>query len=483
MTRIMLISPAGEVDRYRDGYRNKPIRYAPITLTLLASLAPDDCDVVIVDEKVDKLDTNFDCDLVGISTITGTAPRAYRIADLAREKGRTVVLGGIHPTLLPEEAAGHADAVAIGLAERSWPRLIQDFKRGKLEKFYCPDELQDIDGLPFPRRDLLKQPNCYVTYNTVQATRGCPHTCTFCVVPMCNKNEFFARPVDEVIAEISTHTSPDLLFVDLNPIYDRDYAIELFTALIPLKKRWAAQVTTEIGRDTEMLNLFQQSGCKALFIGMESISQHSIKEMHKQDLNITELYTQLVNRLHDHGIALMGGFIFGFDSDDKDVFERTVEFCHKVNMDCPRYGILVPFPGTGLYQELDKQGRILNYDWSYYDSAHVVFRPWKMSEDELQEGFHWARRQTFSLWSIFKRSLSAFNTLKLVIPANFAYRRITSQFSRGYNPTECFRGMKIRREDLAFFVEKDDFILSASKDKELLKSIESPQEEMKSQHS
>jgi radical SAM superfamily enzyme YgiQ (UPF0313 family) len=259
--------------------------------------------------------------------------------------------------------------------------------------------------------------------------------------------------------------------------------MKLFNALVPLKKKWAAQVTTEIGRDIEMLKLFEKSGCKALFIGMESISKHSINEMRKEDINVTELYTQLVSRLHDHGISLMGGFIFGFDSDDKDVFERTVEFCYKVNMDCPRYGILVPFPGTGLFEEMDKQGRILNYDWSYYDSAHVVFRPWKMSEDELQQGFHWARRQTFSLWSIFKRSVISFNTLQLVIPANFAYRRIAKQFSKGYNPSECFRGMKMREEDLEFLTEKDEYILNAFKNKEPLKSISSSQEERKSYHS
>jgi len=482
MMKIMLMSPAGEVDRYRDGYRNRAIRYAPVTLTLLASMVPDDCEVIMVDEKVEKLDTNFDCDLVGISAITGTALRAYQIADLAREKGRTVVLGGIHPTLLPEEAAEHADAVVIGLAEKSWPKLIEDFKKGKVDKFYYPEELHDISGIPFPRRDLLK-PNSYITYNTVQATRGCPHTCTFCVVPKCNNNDFFMRPVDEVIAEIATHSTKDLLFLDLNPIYNRDYALKLFEALIPLGKKWAGQVTTEIGRDMEMLKLFEKSGCKALFIGMESMSQSSIKEMRKENVNITEFYTQLVNRLHDHGIALMGGFIFGFDSDDKDVFETTVEFCHRVNMDCPRYGILVPFPGTRLFEELDQQGRIINYNWSYYNSAHVVFKPWKMSGDELQEGFHWARRQTFSLWSIFKRSMGSFNTLQSIIPVNFAYRRMTRQFSKGFNPNECFRGMKIRNEDLEFLAKEEDYILGASKDKKLLEPVGLVQEEMESYHS
>jgi radical SAM superfamily enzyme YgiQ (UPF0313 family) len=421
--KIQLLSPAGEIHRNGTGIFKTSLRYAPLTLTTLAALVPPElnADVTIQDEGVQPLDLDFDADLVGITAITGTALRAYAIADRLRARGHTVVLGGVHATLLPDEAALHADALVLGYAERSWPELLRDFARGALKRRYHTPTGRSLAGVPIARRDLLKKER-YSTVQSIEATRGCPHKCDFCVVPTAWANTYAHRPVEEVIAELATFEKRHALFIDLSPTEDVHYAKALYRAMIPLRIRWVGLSTTRIAEDAELLALAARSGCKGLLIGFESISQDTLNETHK-GFHAAPKYAEVVRRLHDHGIGIQGCFVFGFDNDDESVFERTAEFVDRTRIDLPRYAVATPFPGTGLFRRLKAQGRLLHERWDLYDVEHVVFQPQRMSPERLQEGLEWTWRQSYRWRSLLTRLGGApWSILPLWVSLNLGYR-------------------------------------------------------------
>jgi radical SAM superfamily enzyme YgiQ (UPF0313 family) len=421
--KIQLLSPAGEIHRNGTGIFKTSLRYAPLTLTTLAALVPPDlnAEVVIQDEGVQPLDLDFDADLVGITAITGTAPRAYRIADALRARGHTVVLGGVHATLLPDEAAPHADALVLGYAEKSWPQLLRDFAAGRLRPRYHRPTGRVLAGVPVARRDLLKRER-YSTVNSIEATRGCPHRCDFCVVPAAWANTYAHRPVEEVVAELRTFEGRVALFIDLSPVEDVHYAKALYRAMIPLRMRWVGLSTTRIAEDDELLALAARSGCKGLLIGFESVSQDTLDQTHK-GFHAAAGYREVVRKLHDRGIGVQGCFVFGFDNDDPSVFERTVEFVDRAKVDLPRYAVATPFPNTALYRRLEAEGRLLHKDWSLYDVEHVVFEPRRMSPERLQEGLEWAWRQSYGWVSCFTRLAGApWSILPLWVSLNLGYR-------------------------------------------------------------
>ncbi len=421
--KIQLLSPAGEIHRNKSGIFKTSLRYAPLTLTTLAALVPEElhADITIQDEGVQPLDLDFDADLIGITAITGTSLRAYRIADELRAKGHTVVLGGVHPTLLPEEAALHADALVLGYAEMTWPQLLRDFARSELKPRYFHPTGRSLAGVPIARRDLLKKER-YSTINSIEATRGCPHRCDFCVVPTAWSNTYAHRPVEEVIAELSTFEGRVALFIDLSPVEDVHYAKALYRAMIPLRMRWVGLATTLIAEDAELLRLAAQSGCKGLLIGFESISQDTLNQSHKH-FHAAKEYGEIIQKLHDHGIGIQGCFVFGFDNDDGSVFQRTVEFVDRTRIDLPRYAVATPFPNTGLYRRLEAEGRLLHKNWALYDVEHVVFQPRQMSPERLQEGLEWSWRQSYSWRSLFNRVRGApWSILPLWLSLNYGYR-------------------------------------------------------------
>jgi radical SAM superfamily enzyme YgiQ (UPF0313 family) len=421
--KIQLLSPAGEIHRNGTGIFKTSLRYAPLTLTTLAALVPAElnAEVKIQDEGVQPLELDFDADLVGITAITGTAPRAYAIADRLRARGHTVVLGGVHATLLPEEAAPHADALVLGYAEKSWPQLLRDFARGELRPRYFVPTGRSLAGVPVARRDLLKKER-YSTINSIEATRGCPHKCDFCVVPTAWANTYAHRPVEEVVAELATFQKRHALFIDLSPTEDVQYAKALYRAMVPLRMRWVGLSTTRIAEDAELLRLAAQSGCKGLLIGFESISQDTLNGTHK-GFHAAAEYGEVVKKLHDHGIGIQGCFVFGFDTDDESVFARTVEFVDRTRIDLPRYAVATPFPNTGLYRRLESEGRLLHKNWALYDVEHVVFRPKRMSPERLQEGLEWAWRQSYSWRSLWRRVRGAPpSILPLWLSLNVGYR-------------------------------------------------------------
>jgi radical SAM superfamily enzyme YgiQ (UPF0313 family) len=430
--QILLLSPRGPLYRHRTGIWKKSLRYAPLTLITLAALIPSeiDADVTLVDEGIEDIDPKAQADLIGISAITGSAPRAYELADHFRQRGLPVVLGGVHPTLMPDEATRHADAVVVGYAEDTWPQLLRDFVAGQMKARYDQAPNLSLANQPFPRRDLLPSGQ-YITPHTIEATRGCIHTCEFCVVPTAWGHPL-QRPVAEVVADIRQMWTRRVLFLDLNLIANTDYAKELFNALIPLKIGWGGLTTTMIAWDDELLDLAARSGCRGLLLGFESLSQDSLTETSKA-FNMRQDYHYVVRQLHERGISIMGCFAFGFDGDTRDTFAHTVEFVIKANIDLPRYAILTPFPNTPLFRRLKAEGRILTEDWSLYDGQHVVYQPRQMSPAELWQGTEWAWKQTYSFRSIAKRLAGARIQLPLSLAANLGYRFYAHHLHNYYN--------------------------------------------------
>lgn len=408
------------------------MRYAPLTLTTLASLIPQEIPVTVqvVDEGVDQIEADaIDADLVGISAITGTAPRAYDIAGRLRGRGIPVVLGGVHPTLIPEEAALHADSVVVGYAEESWPRLLRDFVAGRMAARYDQSPNLTLDNLPFPKRELFDTGMVNVAH-TLEATRGCIYQCEFCVVPAAWGRPL-QKPVSDVIADLRQMRARRVIFLDLNLIADIDYAKDLFRALAPLKIRWGGLVTTTIAWDDELLDLAARSGCQGLLIGFESLNQASLVEA-KKAFNMRRDYHEVVRKIRERRIALMGCFVFGFDHDTHDTFDETVDFVMASGMDLPRYAIAVPFPGTALYKRLKADGRITTEEWSLYDGQHVVFQPKNMTARELLEGTRRAWKKTYSHSSIFKRLARSRTRLSIAVPANYGYRFYANNLDRFY---------------------------------------------------
>ncbi|MBA3530698.1 MAG: B12-binding domain-containing radical SAM protein [Ardenticatenales bacterium] len=430
--RILLLSPRGPLYRHRTGIWKKSLRYMPLTLPTLAGLVPQslNAEITLLDEGTQELDLAAEADLVGISAITGTAPRAYEIAAHFRRRGIPVVLGGVHPTLVPDEAARHADAVVVGYAEESWPQLLQDFVSGQMKERYNQRPGLSLANLPPLRRDLMPQGGV-TAMHTIEATRGCIHHCDFCVVPTAWGRPL-QRPVGEVVAEIRAMGAKRLIFLDLNLIADLPYARELFTALIPLKIQWGGLATTLIARDEALLDLAARSGCRGLLIGFETLSEASLAETHK-GFNLKQDYFTVVRRLHDHNIAIMGTFVFGFDEDNTESFARTVEFVQKARIDLPRYAIQTPFPATPLYRRLKAEGRILTEDWTLYDGQHVVYQPRHMSPEQLLRGTEWAWKQTYSYRSIAQRLLGARKLLPVALAANLGYRFYAHNLHKYYN--------------------------------------------------
>lgn len=420
--KIVLISPKGPLYRYRGGIFKKSLRYAPLTLTTLAALIPRELgtSVEILDEGIEEIDFNLAADLIGMTVITGTAPRAYELAGHFRGRGIPVVLGGPHVTLLPEEAQGHADAIVTGYAEQTWPQLLHDFARGQMKPRYHQAPDLSLAGQPFARRDLLPRFS-YSTPHTFEATRACIHRCDFCVVPTAWGTRPYQKPVEEVVADIRQLGSKRLIFLDLNLIADTHYAARLFEALIPLQVRWFGLATILLAYNEELLSLAARSGCRGLLVGFESLSASNLRHSQK-GFNDPGCYQEIINRFHSQEIALMGCFVFGLDHDTPAVFHQTARFVVEAKIDLPRFAILTPFPGTPLFQRLEAEGRILTEDWSLYDGQHVVFQPANMSVQGLREGTERAWKQAYSFPAIWQRLSGSRRQPLIALAANLGYR-------------------------------------------------------------
>jgi radical SAM superfamily enzyme YgiQ (UPF0313 family) len=432
--KIRLIDPAYEHPYISHSQKViKDIWFARLTLTVLAALTPPEIEVKITDENVEPIDFEENVDLVGVTGMVMHAPRAYQIAQRFRQRGIPVVMGGPHASSLPLEVKEHVDAVVIGEAENVWEGLIEDYKKGCLKPFYKKDNFCSMEGLPFPRLDLLRK-DAYMTVNCVQTTRGCPHQCDFCHVTHFFGKTYRCRPVEEVIEEVERLDGEFVVFIDDNIAGNRRYAQELFTRLKPLRKKWASQASMTLTRDPELLKLAAESGCVSLFIGVESLSSENLKEVNKA-FNRVSQFEEAMKALHDHDIMILAGFIFGLDHDDEGVFERTLRFCERNRIELPTFFILTPLPGTPLFQRIESEGRFLHKDWGQYNGATVVFKPRLMTEETLQRGFNWACKEGYSWSSIFKRVFHPQQRFFTRVVSNIAYRSIAQRTPEGYLPS------------------------------------------------
>jgi radical SAM superfamily enzyme YgiQ (UPF0313 family) len=420
--KVALISPKGPLYRSSGGIFKKSLRYQPLTLTTLAALAPSELDIdfTLYDEGAGDVPLDLDADLIGMTVITGSARRAYELADHFRAHGKAVVLGGPHVTLLPQEAQAHADAICVGYAEESWPRLLRDHAQGRMRPRYDQGHDFQLTNLPFARRDLLDGRH-YLTQAVFEATRACAHDCEFCVAPTAWGRKQLQKPIDHVIEDIRRVGAKRILFIDLNLISDRAYARDLFTALIPLKVRWFGLSTSLIGRDPDLMELMARSGCSGLLIGFETMSTQGLGAIRKR-FNDPSLYARLIGDLHRLGITIQGCFVFGNDEDTEATFDETVDFVLDTGIDLPRFAILTPFPGTPLFNRLDHAGRILTRNWDRYDAQHVVFQPKGTSVAALQSGHERAWRKAYTYTAIASRLRHARTQMPLSLMANLGYR-------------------------------------------------------------
>lgn len=423
--RLDLIVPTWEDEKKRK-MKGKAFRLPQLSLGLIGALTPKNIPVRYIDENMEEINFDDAPDLVGITAMTSTAPRAYKIAREFRKRGAKVIMGGIHPSVLPDEALRYCDSVVIGEVEPVWQQVIKDFQNKELKPRYQAKELPDVANIPLPNRRLYKGKGYLIT-SLLQITRGCPFDCTFCSANLFSGRVFRTRPVDSVIAEIEQTHTKFIGFLDDNIVGNRSYAKELFRALIPLKITWLAQASLTMADDDELLSLMAKSGCKGVFIGLESVTTEGLAEVNKRYQKAAQM-SEKIKKIHDHGILIEGSFIVGLDTDDQSVFERTLAFAKDNKLEVASWGILTPYPGTPLQKRLIQENRIISYDWRLYTCGRTVFKPKNMTVDQLQEGLDWCWYQFYSYPSIFLRFLNTWpRLLTMGIPLtilNISYKKM-----------------------------------------------------------
>lgn len=349
----------------------------------IAAITPKKHTVSVLSERYSKIDFDESYDIVNINFTTSTTPRAYKIADNFRKKGVTVVLSGLHASALPEEAKQHADSVLLGRGEINWLRFLEDFEKNKLEPMYQPINYNESTKIPPTNIHL---PGFVVT-GAIEATRGCPYRCEFCPeASIPGGGNFYARSVDEVISEIKSIPQKTLMFYDTSLTINPSYSKTLFKKMIGLNKKFFCNGNSDVlARDKELVSLSKEAGCLAWLVGFESVSQETIDEVGKKTNKVDE-YFQTVKNIHDNKMAVIGDFMFGFDTDTPDVFDETLKVIKELKIDIADFCMLTPFPGTPIFNKLEKEGRILTKDWSQYSLKNVVFEPKNMTPDELTQG-------------------------------------------------------------------------------------------------
>ncbi|MEI6060477.1 MAG: radical SAM protein [Bacteroidota bacterium] len=388
--KLLLINPANQ--KRRGLGMRKLSTYPPLSLAIIASLTPDHWEVKIIDENFDAFEFE-EADLVGFTSFTSTAPRAYELASIFREHDISTVMGGIHASMLPGEAALFIDAVVVGEAESVWGQLLHDFENNALKKIY-KGELLELGGQPIPRHDLLSKK---YLFSAIQTTRGCPMQCDFCSVSTFNGCQYRVRPIPEILDELETLPTKLVFFYDDNIIgygtKSQERAIALFKGIVERRIRieWLGQASINFADNTEVLKWAARSGCRMVLIGIESEKTDQLKEAGKK-MNLhmgVDAYAGVFRKIHRYGISILGAFIFGMDSDSVHSLRERADYILKSSVDAWQTTILTPLPGTGLYERLKSENRILhtNYpeDWSRYDFTEPLILPKLMSNSELSD--------------------------------------------------------------------------------------------------
>ncbi|HNQ60446.1 MAG TPA: radical SAM protein [Bacteroidales bacterium] len=435
---LILINPSNQ---YRRGFAlRQQSRQVPLGLGIIAALTPPNWKIIILDENIKPFRFR-EADLVGITTFTSTAQRAYEIAAVYRGKGIPVVFGGIHVSMLPDEALQYGDAVVIGEAETSWPNVMSDFEAGRLQRIYRGPHA-DLSQCPIPRHDLFHPSYLFAS---IQTSRGCPMDCDFCSVPVFNGHSYRLRPVEAILDEMEALPQKLIYFVDDNITgYSKaseKHAQELFEGMIRrgLKKEWFAQASLNISQNPELLKLAARSGCKMLLIGIEAENENALRDTNKH-VNLTlgtKTYKHAFRTIHQAGIAVLGAFIYGMDSDTPSSLQARTKFIVHSSVDVVQASAITPLPGTRLFKRLQQENRILAnhppHSWKYFHFSDVVFRPAEMQAHELADNLWMAYQKIFSLKTLrmkFLRTLWNTKNLRTSVWAwnsNLNYRAVSME--------------------------------------------------------
>jgi radical SAM superfamily enzyme YgiQ (UPF0313 family) len=415
--KILLISPTIDAEKRT----NKGLMIPQLALYILSGLTPPGFQVKIIEEETESIDLDQECDLVGVSCMTANAPRAYELCKAFKVRNKTVVLGGVHPTILPDEALQHADAVVIGEAEGVWETLLDDFRNNKLQRKYHNPRPDLEKYVPKDFSQIIKKR--IFNLIPIMTTRGCPYNCDFCCVTNLFGKKIRHIPVENVVRDIQESGAKNLMFLDDNIIGFPKYAKELFKALKPLKINWVGQSSISmLVNDDDLIQLAADSGCKVLFFGIESVEVNQLKGMHKAITDNVKL-REAFRKIKKMGILIHASMVFGFDDDTREIFSKTVRFLKKANVSTVSFNVLTPYPGTRTYETLKKENRLLTNDWRYYDHNTVVFKPKSMSPYELQFGKVYARKSFYSIISVVKRFFGNLYSPWIYLAMNYGHMK------------------------------------------------------------
>jgi len=414
--KIALIIPRNSSDNEKSFYdlkfaseflfSKKTFSYL-LAIPTLAALTPPEHEVRVFDENIEDIDYDWSPDLAGITVRTMFAERAYSISESFRKRGVKTVLGGIHSSMCTEEALQHCDSVVIGEAEDIWPKLLADARNGNLNRIYAAEGKVDLTSFPVPHRRSLAGRR-YLS-DVLQTTKGCPYHCEFCSVHAFDGQRIRHKAIEQVILEIkqmngtiSGYKRKAIFFADDNFIANKKFARELLSAIKPYKIKWSCQASINIAKEDEILALMKESGCGAILIGLESVSEKNLSCMDK-GINRTQNYIEAIKKIQSYGILVNGSFILGYDFDIQASFNELINFVEDTRLLMPLINILTPYPGTKLFNRLEKEGRIIHKDWSRYDSKNVVFSPSLMTPEQLLEGHRKVIRHIYSFDSIYRK--------------------------------------------------------------------------------
>jgi radical SAM superfamily enzyme YgiQ (UPF0313 family) len=387
--------------------------FLDLGIQTVMACTPREVEVRMIDEYLSPIDFDIATDWVALSAKTSCVSYAYETARRFRERGKRVVLGGIHASLRPDEALQHVDCIVTGEAEATWPAVVRDMQAGRVKQRYDATDFPPMSEIPVPTWD--KSDASQYLFHQIQTTRGCPFRCRFCSVPDISGQEFRFKPVERVIAELRAlpkakgpiAAGKPLYIVDDNFISRTRYTKELLRAMIPLAQAgqipsWSAETTLNVARDEELLDLFRDAGCSTLIIGFESVTEASLAAMDKP-VNFCLTYQDAIDAIHARGLTIIGNFIVGFDTDTLGVFSQTLDFIQRTGILYPFFSILTPMPGTKLFDEYKAAGRLDHEDWQRYDTRHVVYAPTHMRRDELMDGYVWLYEQAYGTGQLYDR--------------------------------------------------------------------------------
>jgi len=438
--KLRLIEPSQIIHNNLKKFKKS---FAPSrTLAYIAALTPLDYEVSILIETLEDIDFNKRVDLVGLTSATSQLPRAIQIANEYRKRGVKVIIGGVAASFLKNEISTYFDSIILGEVENIWETVLIDFKNNNLKKIYIADEKNTLEKIPFPRFELLplhkytrprvgflksKWPNI-----PIETARGCPHDCSYCCTSKYFGHEVRFRPIKEVVKEIKKFPRSFIVFTDDNICSSPKRSKELFKALIPLKIRWFGQFTTLAAYDEELIQLAGESGCAVAFLGIESISQKALSSV-KKNFNKVKNYPRIFKTFKNSGILVNTSLMFGFDEDDAQSIDDTINFLIEQKISIMVQWILTPIPGSELYSRLEKEGRLLHKDYSKYDGTNVVFRPKKMSHSELEAEFWKAFQKFYSISSIFTRLSKNLSQFPLLLQRNLFFRKMVRKRVHPYS--------------------------------------------------